>query len=55
MVLALKHFVLLLKDIVVYSWVNEVWWPLPVTIILLAIGVLAFTTQAAMPYIYTLF
>ena len=53
--LALKHFFGLLGNIVVYSWVNEVWWPLPVVVILLMLGVLAFTAQVATPYIYTLF
>lgn len=55
MALVLKHLVQLFRDLVAYSWVNEVWWPLPVVIILLAIGSLALTTQLATPYIYTLF
>ncbi|MBI2876889.1 MAG: hypothetical protein HYY20_08410 [Candidatus Tectomicrobia bacterium] len=53
--LALKHFLYLLKDLVAYSWVNEVWWPLPLVLIIMAIGFLALTTQVATPYIYTLF
>jgi len=53
--LVLKHFFQLFKDIIAYSWVNEVWWPLPIVLILLIIGVLSFTTQLATPYIYTLF
>lgn len=55
MALALKHLGRLLKDLVAYSWINEVWWPLPVVFILLAVGFLALTTQFATPYIYTLF
>lgn len=55
MMLALKHFFRLLKDIGAYSWVNRVWWPIPLVLILLAIGILAVTTQVATPYIYTLF
>ncbi len=55
MLLALKHFFRLLKSIIAYSWVNELWWPIPLVLILLAIGILAFTTQIATPYIYTLF
>jgi hypothetical protein len=53
--LALRHFGRLIRDLVAYSWVNEVWWPLPVMLVLLVVGFLAFTTQVATPYIYTLF
>ena len=55
MPLALKHLIRLFRDIAAYSWVNSVWWPLPVVLILLTIGFLAVSTQVAMPYIYTLF
>ena len=55
MLLALKHFFRLWKEIIAYSWVNEVWWPVPLVLILFAIGILAMTTQIATPYIYTLF
>jgi hypothetical protein len=53
--LALRHFFRLLGDLIVYSWVNEVFWPLPVVVILVLLGILAFTAQVATPYIYTLF
>ncbi len=53
--LAIKHFLRMLKDLVAYSWANECWWPLPLILILLFVGLLAFTTQVATPYIYTLF
>ena len=55
MLLELKHFLRLLSDILAFSWANEVWWPFPLVLILLIIGLLAFTTQVATPYIYTLF
>jgi hypothetical protein len=53
--LALRHFWRLIRDLATYSWVNEVWWPIPVVLVLLGLGLLAFTTQVATPYIYTLF
>ena len=52
---AIRHFLRLLSDIFAYCWANEVWWPLPVMLLLLLVGLLAFTTQVATPYIYTLF
>ena len=55
MILVLKHFFRLLKDISAYSWVNGVWWPVPFALILIAIGILGATTQMAAPYIYTIF
>ncbi len=55
MALALRHFFRLLKDVTAYSWVNEVWWPIPLLLILLGLGILAATTQVATPYIYTIF
>lgn len=55
MLLALRHGVRLLKDLAAYSWANEVWWPLPIVLVLLAVGFLALTTQVVTPYIYTLF
>ena len=55
MMLALRHCMRLLKDLAAYSWVNEIWWPLPLVFSLLAIGFLALTTQVATPFIYTLF
>jgi len=53
--LALKHFFKLFKDVLSYSWVNEVWWPVPLLLMLLGIGILAATTQIATPYIYAIF
>lgn len=55
MMLALRQGARLLRDLTAYSWVNEVWWPLPVVLLLLSVGILALTTQVATPYIYTLF
>jgi len=53
--LILKHFFRLMKDVAVYSWVNEVWWPVPLLFVLLIIGILAVTAQISAPYIYTIF
>lgn len=55
MVLRLKHFFRLLRDVVAYSWANEIWWPVPLLLLLLAIGILALTAQVSAPYIYTIF
>ena len=55
MLLALKHLLVLFSDLVAYSWVNENWWSIPIVLVLLAIGILAVTSQVAAPYIYTLF
>lgn len=53
--LMIKHVARLLRDLVAYSWINEIWWPVPVVMALVGIGFLAITTQLAVPYIYTLF
>ena len=53
--LALRHIGRLIRDLAAYSWVNEIWWPLPVVLVLLGVGFLAFTTQVTTPYIYALF
>ena len=53
--LALKNLARFLGDMVAYSWVNEVWWPLPMLLLLVGIGFVALTTQVATPYLYTLF
>jgi hypothetical protein len=51
----LRHATQQLGHLFAYCWINQVWWPLPVVIMLLAIGVLVLSTQLATPYIYTLF
>ena len=53
--LALRHFFRLFKDIIAYSWVNEVWWAVPLVMTLLAIGFMAVTAHMGTPYIYALF
>ena len=53
--LMLEHFGRLVRDIASYSWVNEVWWPLPLFLTLLVIGALAFVTQVSAPFIYAIF
>lgn len=55
MLLVLKHLFVLFSDLLAYSWVNENWWSIPVVLILLAVGILAVTSQVTAPYIYTLF
>ena len=53
--LVINHVMRLLRDLVSYAWINEIWWPVPVVVAIVAIGFLAITTQLAVPYIYTLF
>jgi hypothetical protein len=51
----LRHLLLLLKTLLRYSAVNDVWWPIPMVITLLLVIVLAIAGQTAAPFIYTLF
>jgi hypothetical protein len=55
LMLVINHVMRLLRDLVSYAWINEIWWPVPVVVAIVAIGFLAITTQLAVPYIYTLF
>lgn len=52
----LKHLVRLLKEFAGFAWHNKAWWIVPVVLVLLLLGMLLFTGQAAAPaFIYTLF
>ena len=51
----LKHLGSLLAEIGRFAARNKAWWIVPLMVILLALGVLIFTGQAAAPFIYTLF
>lgn len=53
--LFLKHCFRLIKDLVSYSWTNEVYWPIPLLVLLMLAGILGAGSQAIAPYIYTLF
>ena len=44
-----------LVEVARYCRVNEVWWPLPLFILLLLIGFAAVLGQTVAPYIYTVF
>jgi hypothetical protein len=50
-----RHFGRLLLELVAYSVMNRVWWPVPLVLFLLAIGVVVIVGQTAAPFIYTLF
>jgi len=50
-----RHFGRLLLELVAYSVMNRVWWPVPLVLFLLTIGVVVIVGQTAAPFIYTLF
>jgi len=51
----LRHIVALLGEFLGFAWHNKAWWIVPVVLVLLLLGLLLFTGQAAAPFIYTLF
>ncbi len=51
----LRHFGRLFVELVAYSLVNRVWWPVPLVLFLLALGAFIVIGQTAAPFIYTLF
>ncbi len=51
----LKHVLGLLSELAHYSVVNRVWWPLPLLVGLLLLGLVVVIGQASAPFIYTLF
>ena len=50
-----KHFGRLLKEFMGFAWHNKAWWIVPIVLMLLLLGLVAFTSQTAAPFIYTLF
>ena len=51
----LRHFGALLGEFAGFAWHNKAWWIVPIVLVLLLLGALLFTGQAAAPFIYTLF
>lgn len=51
----LRHLGRLFKELTVFSVVNRVWWPLPLVLLLMALGLVVAIGQTAAPFIYTLF
>ena len=51
----LRHLWGQLVEVARYCRVNEVWWPLPLFVLLLLIGFAAVLGQTVAPYIYTVF
>lgn len=50
----LRHSGKLLKDIVGFAAKNKVYWMAPLVIVLVLLGVVIATSQAATPFIYSL-
>jgi len=44
-----------LREILDFARQNKAWWIVPTVLVLLVLGVLIFSGQAAAPFIYTLF
>ncbi len=51
----LTHAGRMFKDLVGFARENKAWWMVPLVLVLLVAGVLVFASQAAAPFIYTLF
>jgi hypothetical protein len=51
----LRYFGRLLGEVWGFAWENKAWWLVPTVLVLLVLGLLIFTGQAAAPFIYTLF
>jgi len=45
----------LLRDLVDFARAEKVWWIAPLVLVLLAVAGLVAASQAAAPYVYTLF
>jgi hypothetical protein len=50
-----KHLGRLLAEFGRFAMRNKAWWIVPLVLVLLVLGLLIFTGQAAAPFIYTLF
>jgi len=51
----LRHLGRLFLELTAYSVINRVWWPVPLVLLLLVVGVVVVIGQTAAPFIYTLF
>jgi hypothetical protein len=51
----LRHGFRLAGDIFLFSFVNRVYWLVPLLLVLLVMGALIVVGQTAAPYLYTLF
>lgn len=51
----LRHIGRLFLELFAYSLINRVWWPIPLVLLLLSVGLIAVIGQTAAPFIYTLF
>ena len=50
------HALRLLRELVGFSIINRIWWPLPLVVLLVLAGLLMLAAQAAAPFtVYTLF
>lgn len=50
----LRHTGKLLRNLVGFAAENKVYWIVPLVLVLLLLGAVIMTTQAATPFIYTL-
>ncbi len=50
-----RHLGRLFLELCAYSVVNRVWWPVPLVLLLLTLGLVVVIGQSAAPFIYTLF
>lgn len=55
MLLRLKHLALLLRDLVGNAVANRQFLPLAIVLLLLVLGLVVVSGQAAAPFIYTIF
>jgi len=51
----LRYLGRLLAELGAYARRNKAWWLVPLVIVMLVLGLLIVTGQAAAPFIYTLF
>ncbi|MFC1497554.1 DUF5989 family protein [Verrucomicrobiota bacterium] len=51
----LKYIYRLIKEFLGFAWQNKAWWIIPIIFVLLLLGLLIVSGQAAAPFIYTLF
>jgi len=51
----LTHSTKLIGEFVAFARANKAWWIIPILTMLGLVGVLLFASQAAAPFIYTLF
>jgi hypothetical protein len=50
-----KHVGGLFKELGHFAWANKAWWIIPVFLMLILVTALLATSNAALPFIYTLF